>query len=695
MDYSYQYNPVEDSFNLVGGQSTLAVSLNQCVFKQTFTGNGSDTQFQLNNTENATFTDGSSWASAKILNTLPSYITKTNKGAIYDSINIFARNRITVSSINASGLVTLSHVPRDTQQFIIWYWYDLATNDTIDDYYREDFVTTIEGEKPVLIATDITFSESQTVKQAIDDLAGDIHTQNTDTALRTNKLIVLANGDVGIGINPTQKLDVLGNIKLSGNLQTDKIVGYTGNPVIIGDSQYDRLEIAEGSITKTSIAQLNSNVFVMMRNGYYDGTYQSYDNLKHTLMTYDLTSQSDAYFSWYVAQPSTGALSWTELMQLKENGDLWLKEGNLKVDGTGISTFAGNLNVTGNVGIGVTPTQKLDVAGSIKLTGDIKASTYFGIHDGTRDRITIPSNATYLYSPDGSVSLSVFNDSISSMGNFRPNTDNSKSLGISGTRWKDLWLIGSLNDGTNSLTIANAKSAYDHISLTNDPHSVTKAQVGLTNVPNINFQTSLTIDERITHTGDTDTYIKFDANRISLYVGGQREFNILEGLSPNYFISIGSGLMDISFNVLRVFIGGSEGNYYGRMGINNFQPATLLDVAGENEVIRVSDVNNSNNKRVILGAWEDKGGAFELWDSGSVDIKKANTASGGSDSQIEITDATGGVFLIKINKGQTTDILDQATLEIEVETNDSPTKIYTVYQSIINFISQQIDWNTP
>ncbi|KKL75336.1 hypothetical protein LCGC14_2055920 [marine sediment metagenome] len=183
MSYSYKYNPIEDSFNLVGGQVSLAVSLNQCVFKQTFTGNGSQTQFQLNGTENATFTDGSSWSSVKILNTLPSYITKTNKGAIYDSINIFTRNRITVSSINGSGLVTLSHIPRDTQQFIIWYWYDLATTDTIDDYYREDFVTTIEGEKPVLIATDITFSESQTVKQAIDDLASDTHTQNTDTIL--------------------------------------------------------------------------------------------------------------------------------------------------------------------------------------------------------------------------------------------------------------------------------------------------------------------------------------------------------------------------------------------------------------------------------------------------------------------------------------------------------------------------------
>ena len=183
MAYTYRFNPIEDSFNLVGGQVSLAVSLNQCVFKQTFTGNGSDTQFQLNGTENATFTDGSSWSSVKILNTLPSYITKTNKGAIYDSINIFTRNRITVSSINGFGLVTLSHVPRDTQQFIIWYWYDLATTDTIDDYYREDFVTTIEGEKPVLIATDITYSESQTVKQAIDALDSDIHTQNTDTIL--------------------------------------------------------------------------------------------------------------------------------------------------------------------------------------------------------------------------------------------------------------------------------------------------------------------------------------------------------------------------------------------------------------------------------------------------------------------------------------------------------------------------------
>lgn len=83
----------------------------------------------------------------------------------------------------------------------------------------------------------------------------------------------------------------------------------------------------------------------------------------------------------------------------------------------------------------------------------------------------------------------------------------------------------------------------------------------------------------------------------------------------------------------------------------------------------------------------------ELWDSGTVDIKKATANSGGADAQIEITDATGGVFLIKIDKGQTTDIEDQANLEIECETQEG--KVYTVLKSIVKFNSQKITWTTP
>ena len=83
----------------------------------------------------------------------------------------------------------------------------------------------------------------------------------------------------------------------------------------------------------------------------------------------------------------------------------------------------------------------------------------------------------------------------------------------------------------------------------------------------------------------------------------------------------------------------------------------------------------------------------ELWDDGSVDIKKATVNSGGSDAQIEITNATDGVFLIKIDKGETTNIVDQASIEIEMETNEG--RIYTVFQSIVKFIDEKINWDTP
>ena len=82
-----------------------------------------------------------------------------------------------------------------------------------------------------------------------------------------------------------------------------------------------------------------------------------------------------------------------------------------------------------------------------------------------------------------------------------------------------------------------------------------------------------------------------------------------------------------------------------------------------------------------------------VWDSGSVDIKKATSNSGGSNFQIEVTDTTGGVFIVKIDKGETTDIENQANLEIELETNEG--LIYTVYQSILKFTSEKIKWATP
>lgn len=46
--------------------------------------------------------------------------------------------------------------------------------------------------------------------------------------------------------------------------------------------------------------------------------------------------------------------------------------------------------------------------------------------------------------------------------NANPTLDATRDLGISSKRWRHLLLSGNLDDGTNSLTVANAKTAYDH-----------------------------------------------------------------------------------------------------------------------------------------------------------------------------------------------------------------------------------------
>lgn len=83
--------------------------------------------------------------------------------------------------------------------------------------------------------------------------------------------------------------------------------------------------------------------------------------------------------------------------------------------------------------------------------------------------------------------------------------------------------------------------------------------------------------------------------------------------------------------------------------------------------------------------------------SPTLSIKKATANTGGSDSQILITNAALGEFSIYIVKGDTTDInIIDATLEIEAETGDTPSKIYTVYQdSNVHFNGEKINWDTP
>ena len=164
------------------------------VFKEEFTGNGALTQFQLTSgVDNGTFSAGT-WNASNVLTTLPSHVTKTNKKALYDSANLFTRNRISVSSINGSGLVTLSHAPQ-SENFYIWYWYDLQDADIIDDYYREDFIAEMESVNTLIAASinvDVTnfnyilSGSDSNIQTALETLDDHIHDHTELTSIGTN-----------------------------------------------------------------------------------------------------------------------------------------------------------------------------------------------------------------------------------------------------------------------------------------------------------------------------------------------------------------------------------------------------------------------------------------------------------------------------------------------------------------------------
>ena len=151
--------------------SSGGTNFRKVVFRQEFIGDGSTVTFTLTGTNNATFSSGS-WNSANILTTMPFHVTSISAKKLWDSNNVFTRHRIEV--ISGGVNVTLNYAPKNSEHFYIWYWYELAENDVLSDYYREDFVASIE-ESESDIAKNISYDNSNTelssnnIQDAIDE----------------------------------------------------------------------------------------------------------------------------------------------------------------------------------------------------------------------------------------------------------------------------------------------------------------------------------------------------------------------------------------------------------------------------------------------------------------------------------------------------------------------------------------------
>lgn len=83
----------------------------------------------------------------------------------------------------------------------------------------------------------------------------------------------------------------------------------------------------------------------------------------------------------------------------------------------------------------------------------------------------------------------------------------------------------------------------------------------------------------------------------------------------------------------------------------------------------------------------------EIFDNDGENIKLANTAAGGSESQIADMVLIQGRFLIQVAEGQTDDFNPLSFIEIELE--DSDGEKYTIYHSQIEIKNQELIWETP
>lgn len=107
----------------------------------------------------------------------------------------------------------------------------------------------------------------------------------------------------------------------------------------------------------------------------------------------------------------------------------------------------------------------LDASG-IPITGTFEGQTVTG--GTTSGNLTLNANAGSLTNlPEDQTGFVQF------FGNTRPTNDDIFDLGTATERFHNIFLAGSLSNGTVALTLANLKAAYDHISITSgNPHNV-------------------------------------------------------------------------------------------------------------------------------------------------------------------------------------------------------------------------------
>lgn len=375
------------------------------VFRESFTGDGSATTFTLGGTVgNATF-HNTSWSLSCVATTFPAHVTNTNKKPTYDSLIPLTRNRVGVSSINGTtGVVTLDYAPRNGVNFYIWYWYALPTHGLLEDYYREDFVASME-EEAASYSEDITVtttnfggilsSADNTVQKALDTIDDHNHDSRYYTETEADALLA---GKSDTGHNHTESditdLDKYTQAEVDSAIDTDIATHAASGD---HDGRY---------YTETELD-----------NGQLDGRYYTENEVNTLLGSYELDShlhdgeilQLDAINSdgGAFSFATTGDITFNHGLILPDGGALKVSDGNPQII---LDNANGYVEITGKVGIGANaPAGPLHVQDTTLNTTD----SFYGIYGEFTKTAGVTTTADVMYGMDSTM---IMNDADSTIG---------------------------------------------------------------------------------------------------------------------------------------------------------------------------------------------------------------------------------------------------------------------------------------
>ena len=484
--------------------------------------------------------------------------------------NLYYNNgNIGLGTTNPSSLLDLSGVAKDT---IIQTWsYVQGTNNYRHLTLRSPASTTSD---PWIIQT------SNSLKFLCDSNIG---------------LFINQHGKVSINHdNPTEYLDISGNIKLNGSIKTSTIelnqtqIGYLDGISSNIQTQINNLQSNDTSLA-TQISNIDQSKWTESGNNIYTRVGAGNVGVGLNNPAYKLDVVGDINF--------TGNLLKNGNAYSSSSGSLWTSSGS-------------NLYFSGSVGIGNTdPGFKLDVSGkgyfndsvSIKSSGDtpteesdllIGTNSSFNIFPSSSNRISYrtPGHGRYFTwktnDPDGTFSdlQLLINFSPSSImtwrNNYRVGINNNTpaytldvigDINFTGNMYKNGSVYGS-GGGSSSLWSNNGGDVYYN-----------SGSVGIgTTTPTSGL--SVVVDGRTDSSHPVGVHIGKDSNLAFIELcestGGHIDFST--GDSSNDFN--GRILYNHSGNYMSFFTSGNNEririNSVGNIGIGNINPSQKLDIDG-------------------------------------------------------------------------------------------------------------------